>query len=89
MSLATQQQFLQWLHGVEESLVAEQSLPYQRFIDQLSKQLEMVHSLSERAGASLELLGTLGSQYCSVSEKTVRLFSCLDRQPLCFICLSF
>ena len=89
VSLATQQQFLQWLHGVEESLVAEQSLPYQRFIDQLSKQLEMVHSLSERAGASLELLGTLGSQYCSVSEKTVRLFSCLDRQPLCFICLSF
>ena len=33
----------------------------------------MVHSLSERAGASLELLGTLGSQYCSVSEKTVSL----------------
>ena len=73
VSLATQQQFLQWLHGVEESLVAEQSLPYHRFIDQLSKQLEMVDSLSERAGASLELLETLSSQYCSVSEKTVSL----------------
>ena len=39
----------------------------------VSRQLEMVNSLSERAGASLELLGTLGSQYCSVSEKTVSL----------------
>ena len=71
MSLASQQQFLQWLHGVEESLVAEQSLPYQRFIDQLSKQLQSVQSLSERAGDSLQLLGTLDTQYCSVSEKTM------------------
>ena len=48
MTLATQQQFLQWLHGVEESLVAEQSLPYQRFIDQLSRQ-GYLHRISELA----------------------------------------
>jgi hypothetical protein len=37
--LDTGQQFLQWLHQVETSLVAEQSLPYQRFIRELERQL--------------------------------------------------
>ena len=80
VSLASQQQFLQWLHGVEESLVAEQSLPYQRFIDQLSKQLQSVQSLSERAGDSLQLLGTLDSQVILNSHWSILLNSLLIGQ---------
>ena len=72
-SLGTCQQFLQWLHQVEENVVAEQSLPYQLFIDQLQKQLEMLNNLSLTAEDSLLLLETLNSQYCSVSDKTVSL----------------
>ena len=72
-TLGTCQQFLQWLHCVEESVVAEQSLPYQQFIDQLQKQLDMLDNLSTTAEDSLALLETLSSQYCSVSDKTVSL----------------
>ena len=36
-SIDTGQQFLQWLHQVETSLVAEQSLPYQKFIKDVSR----------------------------------------------------
>lgn len=72
-SLATAQQFLQWLHGVEESVVAEQSLPYHQFISQLSRQLDQLDQLSDTAGASLQLLVQLSAQYCSVSDKTVSL----------------
>ena len=36
-SIDTGQQFLQWLHLLETSLVAEQSLPYHRVIRELER----------------------------------------------------
>ena len=72
-SIDTGQQFLQWLHQVETSLVAEQSLPYQRFIKELERQLVVTSGLEKEVGDSLALLESLSSQYCMVSEKTTSL----------------
>jgi len=72
-SIDTGQQFLQWLHQVETSLVAEQSLPYQKFIKELERQLVVTSGLEKEVGDSLALLESLSSQYCMVSEKTTSL----------------
>eukprot|EP00092_Neocalanus_flemingeri_P004451 GFUD01004786.1.p1 GENE.GFUD01004786.1~~GFUD01004786.1.p1 ORF type:complete len:913 (+),score=335.84 GFUD01004786.1:66-2804(+) len=72
-SIDTGQQFLQWLHQVETSLVAEQSLPYQRFIRELERQLAVTSGLEKEVGDSLALLESLSTQYCMVSEKTTSL----------------
>jgi len=72
-SIDTGQQFLQWLHQVETSLVAEQSLPYQRFIRELERQLVVTSGLEKEVGDSLALLESLSTQYCMVSEKTTSL----------------
>ena len=73
VSLATGQQFLQWLHQVEETVLAEQSQPYLAYISRLEQQVEMVGRLADRTEESLGLLESLSSQYWSVSEKTVSL----------------
>jgi len=48
-------------------------LPYQRFISELEKQLELTCGLEREVGASLELLESLSNQYCTVSERTTSL----------------
>ena len=58
---------------VEECVAAEQSAPYNHFIDQLQSQLDTLTLVSEQAADSLQLLDQLTSQYCSVSDKTVSL----------------
>ena len=73
LSLGTAQQFLQWFHQVEESVVREQSAPYTNYIARLEHQLELVTRLSDRTEESLTLLERLSAQYWSVSEKTVSL----------------
>ena len=71
--IATGQQFLQWFHQVEESVVREHIVHYLNYIIKLEQQLELVTRLSDRAEDSLALLESLSSQYWSVSEKTVSL----------------
>jgi len=72
-TIESSQQFLQWLHQVETSLVAEQSLPYQRFIKELERQLVVTSGLEKEVGDSLALLDSLSTKYCMVSEKTTSL----------------
>ena len=69
-NIDTGQQFLLWLHQVETSLVAEQSLPDQRFIRELERQLVVTSGLEKEVGYSFALLESLSTQYCMISEKT-------------------
>ena len=64
-NIDTGQQFLLWLHQVETSLVAEQSLPDQRFIRELERQLVVTSGLEIEVVDSLALLESLSTQYCS------------------------
>ena len=69
----TGQQFLQWIHKVEESLGAEQDQPYLAHQAELERQQAITGGLQGEVGGTLDLLESLSSQYQEVSRRTTSL----------------
>ena len=69
----TGQQFLQWIHKVEESLGAEQDQPYLAHQAELERQQAITGGLQGEVGGTLDLLDSLSSQYQEVSRRTTSL----------------
>lgn len=69
----TGQQFLQWIHQVDESLTAQQDVPFKRYINELERQVEVTTNLEKEVEGSLSLLESLTEQYLAVSERTTSL----------------
>ena len=69
----TGQQFLQWIHKVEESLGAEQDQPYLAHQAELERQQAITGGLQGEVRGTLDLLDSLSSQYQEVSRRTTSL----------------
>jgi len=69
----TGQQFLQWIHKVEESLGAEQDQPYLAHQAELERQQAITGGLQGEVGGTLDLLNNLSTQYQEVSRRTTSL----------------
>jgi hypothetical protein len=69
----TGQQFLQWIHKVEESLGAEQDQPYLAHQAELERQQVITGGLQGEVRGTLDLLDSLSTQYQEVSRRTTSL----------------
>ncbi|XP_023321299.1 conserved oligomeric Golgi complex subunit 3 [Eurytemora carolleeae] len=71
--ISTGQQFLQWIHQVESSLLDEESKPYHQYIAELERQRVVTLNLQNQVSSSLGQLEELTGQYEMVSKKTTEL----------------
>jgi len=77
--ISTGQQFLQWIHQVESSLMDEETKPYQMYIAELERQRDVTLNLQNQVNFSLSQLSELTGQYEMVSNKTTELHvACQD-----------